>query len=37
VGDNTLVRGLTVVPEPGTGALLVGGLTLLALHIRRRK
>jgi hypothetical protein len=37
VGDNTLLRGLTVVPEPGTGALLVGGLALLALNIRRRK
>jgi hypothetical protein len=37
VGDNTLLRGLTIVPEPGTGALLVGGLTLLALNIRRRK
>jgi hypothetical protein len=37
VGDNTLLRGLTVVPEPGTGALLVGGLALLALKIRRRK
>jgi hypothetical protein len=37
VGDNTLLRGLTVVPEPGTGALLVGGLALLALNSRRRK
>jgi hypothetical protein len=38
LGDNTLLRGLTiVVPEPGTGALLVGGLALLALKIRRRK
>jgi PEP-CTERM putative exosortase interaction domain len=37
VGDNTLLRGLTIVPEPGTGALLVGGLALLALNIRRRK
>jgi len=37
VGDNTLLRGLTIVPEPGTGALLVGGLALLALKIRRRK
>jgi hypothetical protein len=37
VGDNTLLRGLTVVPEPGTGALLLGGLALLALNFRRRK
>jgi len=37
VGDNTLLRGLTIVPEPGTGALLVGGLALLALNFRRRK
>lgn len=37
VGDNTLLRGLTIVPEPGTGALLVGGLVLLALNNRRRK
>jgi hypothetical protein len=37
VGDNTLLRGLTIVPEPGTGALLVGGLALLALKIRRQK
>jgi hypothetical protein len=37
VGDNTLLRGLTAVPEPGTGALLVGGLALLAMHFRRRK
>jgi hypothetical protein len=36
-GDNTLLRGLTVVPEPGTGTLLIGGLTLLALNFRRRK
>jgi len=37
VGDNTLLRGLTVVPEPGTATLLIGGLTLLALNFRRRK
>jgi len=37
VGDNTLLRGLTVVPEPGTASLLVGGLVLLALNFRRRK
>jgi hypothetical protein len=37
VGDNTLLRGLTAVPEPGTGALLVGGLALLAVNFRRRK
>lgn len=37
VGDNTLLRGLTAVPEPGTGALLVGGLALLAMNFRRRK
>jgi uncharacterized protein DUF4394/PEP-CTERM motif-containing protein len=37
VGDNTLLRGLTVVPEPGTGALLLGGFALLALKLRRRK
>ena len=37
VGDNTLLRGLTIVPEPGTGALLVGGLILVALNNRRRK
>src|ERR1051325_569446 len=36
VGDNTLLRGLTVVPEPGTGALLLGGFGLLALKLRRR-
>jgi hypothetical protein len=36
-GDNTLLRGLTVVPEPGTGALLLGGLALLGFNIRRRK
>jgi len=37
VGDNTLLRGLTVVPEPGTGTLLIGGLALLVLNFRRRK
>jgi hypothetical protein len=37
VGDNTLLRGLTIVPEPGTASLLVGGLVLLALNFRRRK
>jgi hypothetical protein len=31
------LRGLTIVPEPGTGALLVGGMALLAMKIRRRK
>jgi hypothetical protein len=36
-GDNTLLRGLTVVPEPGTGTLLIGGLALLVLNFRRRK
>jgi len=36
-GDNTLLRGLTVVPEPGTVTLLVGGLGLLAMKLRRRK
>jgi hypothetical protein len=35
-GDNTLVRGLTVVPEPGT-ATLFGAFGLLALAIRRRR
>lgn len=35
-GDNTLLRGLTVVPEPGTAALLLGGLALLALNFRRK-
>ncbi len=35
-GDNTLVRGLTVVPEPGTVTLLLGGFGLLALALRRR-
>jgi len=37
IGDNTLLRGLTVVPEPGTGTLLIGGLSLLVLNLRRRK
>jgi hypothetical protein len=37
VGDNTLLRGLTAVPEPGTGALLIGGFALLVLNSRRRK
>jgi hypothetical protein len=37
VGDNTLLRGLTVVPEPATGTLLIGGLALLVLNFRRRK
>jgi hypothetical protein len=37
VGDNTLLRGLTVVPEPGTGTLLIGGLALLVINFRRRK
>jgi hypothetical protein len=37
VGDNTLLRGLTIVPEPGTGTLLIGGLALLALRFRRQK
>jgi hypothetical protein len=36
-GDNTLLRGLTVVPEPGTATLLIGGFSLLALALRRRK
>lgn len=37
VGDNTLLRGFTVVPEPGTGTLLIGGLALMVLKFRRRK
>lgn len=37
VGDNTLLRGLTAVPEPGTGTLLIGGLALLVINFRRRK
>jgi hypothetical protein len=36
-GDNTLLRGLTAVPEPATGALLIGGMALLVLNFRRRK
>jgi hypothetical protein len=36
-GDNTLLRGLTVVPEPGTATLIIGGLGLLALQFRRRR
>jgi len=36
-GDNTLLRGLTIVPEPGTVTLLAGGLALLVLNFRRRK
>lgn len=36
-GDNTLLRGLTIVPEPSTAALLVGGMALLVLNFRRRK
>ena len=42
-GDNTLLRGLTVVPpqggipEPATGTLLLGGLAWLTLNSRRRK
>jgi len=36
-GDNTLLRGLTVVPEPGTATLIIGGLGLLAVQFRRRR
>jgi len=36
-GDNTLLRGLTVVPEPGSATLLLGGLALLVMNFRRRK
>lgn len=37
LGDNTLLRGLTIVPEPATGTLMIGGLALLVLKFRRRK
>jgi hypothetical protein len=38
VGDNTLLRGLTVIPEPGTATLLIGGvLGLIAMRARRRE
>lgn len=38
VGDNTLLRGLTVIPEPGTATLLISGaLALLAVRARRRQ
>jgi len=36
-GDNTLVRGLTAVPEPGTVSLVLVGVATLALAIRRRR
>jgi hypothetical protein len=34
-GDNTLVRGLTVIPEPGTASLVLVGLAALAIRRRR--
>jgi len=34
-GDNMLVRGLTVIPEPGTASLLLVGLAALAIRRRR--
>jgi len=35
-GDIALLRALTVVPEPGSVTLLIGGLGLLAMKLRRR-
>ena len=34
-GDNMLVRGLTVIPEPGTASLVLVGLAALAIRRRR--